>query len=135
VKRLRDQSLAGPGRALGRDPGNQEELGNASIVLTDKRAACDAPLEVNALAIAGTFATTLGKTATVGEPRAMLRATCRPYKPKVHMPSKLDANIAVIEGWLAEPPQVTPLLALAGGLSEQYPDECGTRQLSIVQCR
>jgi hypothetical protein len=48
------------------------------------------------------------------------------------MPSKLDPNIAAIEGWLAEQPQLTPL-AIVGRLSEKYPEEFGTKQHSIVQ--
>ena len=47
------------------------------------------------------------------------------------MPSKLDAHIAMIEGWLAAQPQLTAL-AIVGRLSEKYPEEFGTRQHSIV---
>jgi hypothetical protein len=79
-----------------------------------------------------TFAKTLGKTATVGEPRATHRPTRRPYKTRVRMPSKLDPHIATIEGWLIEEPQLTAL-AIVCRLSEKYPEEFGTRQHSIVQ--
>ncbi|UGY25513.1 hypothetical protein [Bradyrhizobium sp. 2S1] len=48
------------------------------------------------------------------------------------MPSKLDAHIATIEGWLSEQPQLTAL-AIVGRLSENHPEEFGTRQHSIVQ--
>ena len=48
------------------------------------------------------------------------------------MPSKLDPHIATIEGWLAAQPQLTAL-AIAGRLSERYPEQFGTRQHSIVQ--
>ncbi|MBR0965550.1 DDE-type integrase/transposase/recombinase [Bradyrhizobium diazoefficiens] len=41
-------------------------------------------------ATAATFAKTLGKTVTAGEPRATHRRTRRPYKTRVRMPSKLD---------------------------------------------
>jgi hypothetical protein len=42
------------------------------------------------------------------------------------------AHIAAIEGWLAEQPQLTAL-EIVGRLSEKYPEECGTKQHSIVQ--
>jgi hypothetical protein len=48
------------------------------------------------------------------------------------MPSKLDPHIAVIEGWLAEQPQLTAL-AIVGRLSEKYREEFGPKQHSIVQ--
>src|ERR1700688_461804 len=48
------------------------------------------------------------------------------------MPSKLAPYIAAIEGWLAEQPQLTAL-AIVGRLSEEYPEEFGTKQHSIVQ--
>ena len=48
------------------------------------------------------------------------------------MPSKLDPHITAIEGWLAEQPQLTAL-AIVGRLSENHPEEFGTRQHSIVQ--
>src|SRR5213076_687741 len=83
-------------------------------------------------AIVATFAKTLGKTATVGEPAATHRRLRRPYKTRVRMPSKLDPHIAAIEGWLAEQPQLTAL-AIVGRLSEKYPEEFRTRQHSVVQ--
>ncbi|MET4222657.1 hypothetical protein ABIB00_007896 [Bradyrhizobium sp. LB14.3] len=48
------------------------------------------------------------------------------------MPSKLDPHIAVIEGWLAEQPQLTAL-AIVCRLSEKYPEDFGPTQHSIVQ--
>jgi hypothetical protein len=69
---------------------------------------------------------------TAGEPRATHRRARRPYKTRVGMPSKLDAHIATIEGWLSEQPQLTAL-AIVGRLSENHPEEFGTRQHSIVQ--
>ncbi|WP_247494844.1 tyrosine-type recombinase/integrase [Bradyrhizobium sp. 164] len=81
-------------------------------------------------ATATTFAKTLGKTVTVGEPRATHRRTRRPYKTRVRMPSKLDPHIAAIEAWLAEQPQLTAL-AIVGRLSEKYPEEFGERQHSM----
>src|SRR5450755_4622994 len=83
-------------------------------------------------ATAATFAKTLGKTVTAGEPRATHRRSRRPYKTGVRMPSGLDPHIAAIEGWLAEQPQLTAL-AIVGRLSEKYPEEFGTKQHSIVQ--
>jgi len=83
-------------------------------------------------ATAATFAKTLGKTATVGEPRATHRRNRRPYKTRVRMPSKLDPHIAAIEAWLAEHPQLTAL-AIGGRLREKHPEEFGKRQHSIVQ--
>jgi hypothetical protein len=83
-------------------------------------------------ATAATFAKTLGKTVTAGEPRATHRRSRRPYKTRVRMPSRLDPHIAAIEGWLAEQPQLTAL-AIVGRLSEKYPEEFGTKQHSIVQ--
>jgi hypothetical protein len=62
-------------------------------------------------ATAATFAKTLGKTVTAGEPRATHRRRRRPYKTRVRMPSKLAAHIAMIEGWLAAQPQLTALAA------------------------
>ncbi|MCK1345154.1 hypothetical protein IVA99_05885 [Bradyrhizobium sp. 162] len=81
---------------------------------------------------AATFAKTLGKRVTAGEPRATHRRTRRPYKTRVRMPSKLDPHIAAIEGWLAEQPQLTAL-TIVGRLSETHPEEFGARQHSIVQ--
>ncbi|MFC7697407.1 hypothetical protein ACFQX9_11930 [Bradyrhizobium sp. GCM10028915] len=81
---------------------------------------------------AETFAKMLGNKVTAGEPRAAHRRTRRPYKTRVRMPAKLDAHIAAIEGWLAEQPQLTAL-AIVRRLSENHPEEFGTRQHSIVQ--
>ena len=109
----------------------QEELGNR----VDRRAGQARglqPAHTSILATAATFAKTLGKTATVGEPRATHRRTRRPYKTRVRMPSKLDPHIAAIEAWLAEQPQLTAL-AIVGRLSEKCPEQFGTRQHSIVQ--
>jgi hypothetical protein len=123
---------SGIGRAVAEIRATQEELGDR----VDRRAGQARGLQCastnNAPAIVATFAKTLGKTATVGEPRATHRRTRRPYKTRVRMPSKLDLHIAVIEGWLAEQPQLTAL-AIVGRLSEKYPEEFGARQHSIVQ--
>jgi hypothetical protein len=132
-KRLRDQYRSlDPVRLLAEIRATQEELGNR----VDRRAGQARGLQCastnNAPAIAARFAKTLGKTATVGETRATHRRTRRPYKTRVRMPSRLDPHIAVIEGWLAEQPQLTAL-AIVGRLSEKYPEEFGTRQHSIVQ--
>jgi hypothetical protein len=132
-KRLRDQYRSlDPVGLLAEIRATQEELGNR----VDRRAGQARGLQCastnNAPAIPATFAKTLGKMATVGEPRATHRRTRRPYKTRVRMPSKLDPHIAVIEGWLAEQPQLTAL-AIVGRLSEKYPEEFGTRQHSIVQ--
>ena len=132
-KRLRDQYRSlDPVRLLAEIRATQEELGNR----VDRRAGQARGLQCastnNAPAIAARFAKTLGKTATVGETRATHRHTRRPYKTRVRMPSRLDPHIAVIEGWLAEQPQLTAL-AIVGRLSEKYPEEFGTRQHSIVQ--
>lgn len=132
-KRLRDQYRSlDPVRLLAEIRATQEELGNR----VDRRAGQARGLQCastnNAPAIAARFAKTLGRTATVGETRATHRRTRRPYKTRVRMPSRLDPHIAVIEGWLAEQPQLTAL-AIVGRLSEKYPEEFGTRQHSIVQ--
>jgi Integrase core domain len=132
-KRLRDRYRSlDPVGLLAEIRATQEELGNR----VDRRAGQARGLQCastnNAPAIVATFAKTLGKTATVGEPRATHRRTRRPYKTRVRMPSKLDLHIAVIEGWLAEQPQLTAL-AIVGRLSEKYPEEFGARQHSIVQ--
>jgi hypothetical protein len=132
-KRLRDQYHSlDPVALLAEIRATQEELGNR----VDRRAGQARglqPAHTSALpATASTFAKTLGKTVTVGEPRATHRRTRRPYKTRVRMPSKLDPHLAAIEAWLAEQPQLTAL-AIVGPLSEKYPEEFGKRQHSIVQ--
>ena len=132
-KRLRDQYRSlDPVELLAEIRATQDELGNR----VDRRAGQARGLHTahasTAPATAATFAKTLGKTATVGEPRATHRRTRRPYKTRVRMPSKLDPHIAAIEGWLAEQPQLTAL-AIVGRLSEKYPEEFGAKQHSIVQ--
>ena len=131
-KGLRDQYRSlDPVGLLAEIRATQDELGNR----VDRRAGHARGLQPactsTAPATATTFAKTLGKTATVGEPRATHRRTRRPYKTRVRMPSKLDPHIATIEGWLIEEPQLTALAIVC--LSEKYPDEFGTRQHSIVQ--
>ena len=132
-KRLRDQYRSlDPVGLLAEIRATQEELGNR----VDRRAgqarglqpACTSAVP----ATTATFAKTLGKPVTAGEPRATHRRRRRPYKTRVRMPSKLDPHIALIEGWLAAQPQLTAL-AIVGRLSEKYPDEFGTRQHTIVQ--
>jgi hypothetical protein len=131
-KRLRDQYHSlDPVGLLAEIRTTQDELGNR----VDRRAGQARRLKPaytsSAPGTAGTFARTLGKTVT-GEPRATHRRTRRPYKARVRMPSQLDPHIAVIDGWLAEQPQLTAL-AIVGRLSEKYPEEFGPRQHSIVQ--
>jgi hypothetical protein len=132
-KRLRDQYRSlDPVALLAEIRATQDELGNR----VDRRAGqARGPYCAStstAPAPAATFAKTLGKTATAGEPRATHRRTRRPYKTRARMPSKLDPHIATIEGWLATQPQLTAL-AIVGRLSEKHPEEFGTRQHSIVQ--
>ncbi|MET4350041.1 hypothetical protein [Bradyrhizobium sp. RT9a] len=132
-KRLRDQYRSlDPVGLLAEIRATQDELGNR----VDRRAGQARGLQPaytsTAPAIAATFAKTLGRTASVGETRATHRRTRRPYKTRVRMPSKLDPHIAVIEGWLAEQPQLTAL-AIVCRLSEKCPEEFGPKQHSIVQ--
>jgi hypothetical protein len=132
-KWLRDQYRSlDPVSLLAEIRATQEELGNRVDRRSGQARGLQCASTNKAPAIAATFAKTLGKTATVGEPRATHRRTRRPYKTRVRMPSRLDPHIAVIEGWLAEQPQLTAL-AIVGRLSEKYPEEFGTRQHSIVQ--
>ncbi|MGY3362106.1 hypothetical protein ACVWZK_008769 [Bradyrhizobium sp. GM0.4] len=132
-KRLRDQYRSlDPVALLAEIRATQNELGNR----VDRRAGQARGLQSahtsNAPVTAATFAKTLGKRVTAGEPRATHRRTRRPYKTRVRMPSKLDPHIAAIEGWLAEQPQLTAL-TIVGRLSETHPEEFGARQHSIVQ--
>jgi hypothetical protein len=101
-KRLRDQYRSlDPVGLLAEIRAIQEELGNR----VDRRAGQARGLQPactsTAPATAATFAKTLGKTVTAGEPRATHRRSRRPYKTRVRMPSKLDPHIAMIEGLLA----------------------------------
>src|SRR4029077_20230926 len=132
-KRLRDQYRSlDPVELLAEIRAIQDELGNR----VDRRAGqARGPQTAHTSttpATAATFAKTLGKRVTAGEPRVTHRRTRRPYKTRVRMPSKLDPHITAIEGWLAEQPQLTAL-AIVGRLSENHPEEFGTRQHSIVQ--
>jgi hypothetical protein len=132
-RRLRDQYRSlDPVGLLATIRATQEELGNR----IDRRAGQTGGLQractSAAPATAATFAKTLGKAVTAGEPRATHRRPRRPYKTRVRMPSKLDPHIAAIDGWLAEQPQLTAL-AIVGRLSENYPQGFGTKQHSIVQ--
>ncbi|UWU94271.1 transposase family protein [Bradyrhizobium sp. CB1015] len=129
-KRLRDQYRSlDPVALLAEIRATQEELGNR----VDRRAGqARGPQPAHISIPPATFAKTLGKTATAGEPRATHRRTRRPYKTRVRMPSKLDRHIAAIEAWLAEQPQLTAI-AIVGRLREKYPEEFGKRQHSIVQ--
>src|ERR1700742_2072312 len=106
-RRLRDQYRSlDPVGLLAEIRATQDELGNR----VDRRAGQargPQPAYTSILpATAAKFAKTLGKNATVGGPRATHRRTRRPYRTRVRMPSKLDPHIAVIEGWLAEQPQL-----------------------------
>lgn len=132
-KRLRDQYRSlDPVALLAEIRATQDALGNR----VDRRAGQTRglqPAHINTVpATAATFAKTLRKTVTVGEPRATHRRTRRPYKTRVRMPSKLDPHIAVIEDWLVEQPQLTAL-AIVGRVREAHPEEFGARQHSIVQ--
>ena len=132
-KRLRDRYRSlHPVGLLAEIRATQEELGNR----VDRRAGQARGLQLacttTAPATAATFAKTLGKTVTTGEPRATHRRSRRPYKTRVRMPSKLDPHIAAIEGWLAEQPQLTAF-AIVDQLSEKYPEEFGRKQHSIAQ--
>jgi hypothetical protein len=131
-KRLRDQYRSlDPIALLAEIRATQEELGNR----VDRRAGQARGLQRACTSTApatAAFAKALGKTVKVGEPRATHRRPHRPYKTRIHMPSKLDPHIATIEDWLAEQPQLTAL-AIVGRLGEKYPEEFGTRQHSIVQ--
>src|SRR4051812_49006315 len=132
-KRLRDQYRSlDPVGLLAEIRATQDELGNR----VDRRAGQVRGLQAastsTAPATTATFAKTLGKTTTSGEPRATHRRTRRPYKTRVRMPSKLDPHIAAIEGWLATQPQLTAL-AIVDRLREKHPDEFETRQHSIVK--
>lgn len=132
-KRLRDQYRSlDPVGLLAEIRATQDELGNRVDHRAGQARGLQPAYTSTAPATAATFAKTLGKTATVGEPRATHRRTRRPYKTRVRMPSKLDPHITAIEGWLAEQPQLTAL-AIVGRLSEKYPEEFGTGQHSIVQ--
>jgi hypothetical protein len=132
-RRLRDQYRSlDPVRLLAEIRATQEELGNRVDCRAGQGRGLQPACTSTAPATAARFAKTLGKTVTVGEPRATHRRPRRPYKTRVRMPSKLDPHIAAIEGWLAEQPQLTAL-AIVGRLSEKYPEEFGTNQHSIVQ--
>jgi hypothetical protein len=86
----------------------------------------------------GEFARTLGATlldtadAASNEPRATHRRPKRRYKTRMRMPSKLDPQLATIEGWLAAEPQITALI-IVGRLAEIDPATFGDKQHSIVQ--
>ncbi|MCK1615424.1 transposase family protein [Bradyrhizobium sp. 159] len=132
-KRLRDQYRSlDPVALLSEIRATQDELGNR----VDRRPGQVRGLQPDststAPATAATFAKTLGKTTTSGEPRATHRHPRRPYKTRVRMPSKLDPHILTIEGWLTTQPQLTAL-AIVDRLREKHPEEFGTRQHSIVQ--
>lgn len=132
-KRLRDQYRSlDPVGLLAEIRATQDELGNRVDHRAGQARGLQAAHTSTAPATAATFAKELGKRVTAGEPRATHRRTRRPYKTRVRMPSKLDPHIAAIEGWLAEQPQLTAL-AIIGRLSENHPEEFGTRQHSIVQ--
>lgn len=132
-KRLRDQYRSlDPVGLLAEIRATQDELGNRVDHRAGQARGLQPAYASTAPATAAAFAKTLGKTATVGEPRATHRRTRRPYKTRIRMPSKLDPHIVAIENWLAEQPQLTAL-AIVGRLSEKCPKEFGTRQHSIVQ--
>jgi hypothetical protein len=78
------------------------------------------------------FARRLGNDLVRGEPRATHRRPKRRYKKRIRMPSKLDSQVALIEGWFAAEPQLTAI-AIVGRLAELYPEQFGKKQHSIVQ--
>jgi len=132
-KRLRDQYRSlDPVALLAEIRATQEELGNR----VDRRAGQARglqPAHTSALpATAATFAKTLSKTVTVGEPRATRRRTRRPYKTRVSMPSKLDPHLAAIEAWLAQQPQLTAL-ANCRPAEREIPRGVRKETYSIVQ--
>jgi hypothetical protein len=132
-KRLRDQYRSlDPVTLLAEIRATQDELGNRVDRRAGQARGPQSAHTSNAPVTAATFAKTLGKRVIAGEPRATHRRTRGPYKTRVRMPSKLDPHIAAIESWLAEQPQLTAL-AILGRLSENHPEEFGTRQHSIVQ--
>lgn len=132
-KRLRDQYRSlDPVALLAEIRATQDELGSRVDRRPGQARGLQPARTSTAPATATTFAKTLGKTTTSGEPRATHRRNRRPYKTRVRMPSKLDPHIAAIEGWLATQPQLTAL-AIVGRLREKHPEEFGTRQHSIVQ--
>jgi hypothetical protein len=113
----------------------QEELGNR----IDRRAGCalrenagGKSYMVSSTAEPAAFARRLGNDRAHGEPRATHRRPKRRYKKRVRMPSKLDPQVALIEGWLAAEPQLTAI-AIVGRLAELHPDQFGKKQHSIVQ--
>src|SRR5882757_5334124 len=93
-KRLRDQYRSlDPVGLLAEIRATQEELGNR----VDRHAGQARGLQRACTSTApatAAFAKALGKTVKVGEPRATHRRPHRPYKTRIHMPSKLDAHIA-----------------------------------------
>jgi hypothetical protein len=109
-RRLRDQYRSlDPVRLLAEIRAHTRNSAIASIGVPDRRAGLRPACSRTAPATAATFAKALGKTVTVGEPRATHRRTRRPYKTRIRMPSRLDPHIAAIEGWLAKQPQLTAL--------------------------
>src|ERR1700756_170404 len=68
------------------------------------------------------FARGLGTDLARGEPRATHRRAKRRYKKRIRMPSKLDAHVALIKGWLAAEPQLTAV-AIVGRLADLHPDQ------------
>ena len=132
-QRLRDQYRSlDPVALLAEIRASQDELGNR----VDRRAGQVQRLQPACTSTkpktAATFAKSLGKTVTAGEPRATHRRNHRPYKTRIRMPSKLDPHIAAIEGWFAEQPQLTAI-EIIRRLSEKHPEEFGPKQHSIVQ--
>ena len=79
-----------------------------------------------------TFANELGKTVELGEQRAIHRRRYTPHKVRARPPSMLDPHVAMIEGWLADEPQLTAI-AILGRLAQRFPGQFGKPQHSIVQ--
>src|ERR1700752_2857272 len=115
----------------------QEELGNridrrAAGVPREAVAAKSDVVVRSSTTEPAAFARRLGKDLARGEPRATHRRPKRRYKKRIRMPSKLDAHVALIKGWLAAEPQLTAV-AIVGRLADLHPDQFGKKQHSIVQ--
>src|ERR1700756_5343793 len=105
----------------------QEELGNridrraAGVPREAVAAKSDVVVRSSTTAPAA-FARRLGTDLARGEPRATHRRAKRRYKKRIRMPSKLDAHVALIKGWLAAEPQLTAV-AIVGRLADLHPDQ------------
>jgi hypothetical protein len=116
----------------------QEELGNrvdrrpGGALPNIAHGKCDLVLLCSSAAEPAAFARNLGNGLARGEARATHRRPKRRYKKRIHMPSKLDPHVALIESWLTAEPQLTAI-AIVGRLAELDPSQFGRKQHSIVQ--